>query len=142
MEVVISQRYTKEVIPLVVNTSRSFSHSWLVTGFVTRKNMTSATSWTGAPEFIPIFSEVHVTRSLVLNVWFVDRCLSFFFVIVLLSFFDLRILITPLVSSNTFIVYRDFTFLRVSVIFPLFHTKYQRLIKCWSLLQVTIISHG
>jgi hypothetical protein len=31
----------------------------------------------GAPEFIPVFSGVRVTRSLVLCVGFVDRCLSF-----------------------------------------------------------------
>jgi hypothetical protein len=31
----------------------------------------------GAPEFTPVFSGVHVTRSLVLYVYFVDRCLSF-----------------------------------------------------------------
>ena len=33
----------------------------------------------GAPEFTPVFSGVRVTRSLVLCVCFVDRCLSFFF---------------------------------------------------------------
>ena len=32
----------------------------------------------GAPEFTPGFSGVHVTRSLVLNVCLVDRCLSFY----------------------------------------------------------------
>jgi hypothetical protein len=31
----------------------------------------------GAPDFAPIFSGVHVTESLVLYVCFVDRCLSF-----------------------------------------------------------------
>ena len=31
----------------------------------------------GAPEFTPVFSGVNVTRSLVLCVCFVDRCLSF-----------------------------------------------------------------
>ena len=30
----------------------------------------------GAPEFIPVFSGIRVTRSLVLYVCFVDRCLS------------------------------------------------------------------
>ena len=44
---------------------------------------TSATSGagtsypSGAPEFTPVFSGVRVTRSLVLCVCFVDRCLSF-----------------------------------------------------------------
>ena len=47
----------------------------------------------------PGFSGVRVTRSLVLCVCFVDRCLSFFFSpLCCMSFFDLRILITPLVS--------------------------------------------
>jgi len=53
----------------------------------------------GAPEFTPAFSGVHVTRSLVLCVCFVDHCLSFC-TLCCLFFFDLRILITPLVSSN------------------------------------------
>jgi hypothetical protein len=48
------------------------------------------------------FSGVRVTRSLVLFVCFVDRCLSFFFwPLCCLSVFDLRILITPLGSSNS-----------------------------------------
>ena len=50
-------------VPLVVNTSRSFPCSSLITGFVT-----------SSP---PVFSGVRVTRSLVLYVCFVDRCLSF-----------------------------------------------------------------
>ena len=47
-----------------------------------------------------VFSGVRVTRSLVLYVCFVDRC---FFLLPLccLFFFDIRILITPLVSSNS-----------------------------------------
>jgi hypothetical protein len=49
----------------------------------------------------PVLSGVHVTRSLVLCVCFVDRCLSFFFwSLCCLFFFNIRILITPLVSSN------------------------------------------
>jgi len=51
------------------------------------------------------FSGVLVTRSLVLCVCFVDRCLSFcvffFWPLCCLFFFDIRILITPLVSSNS-----------------------------------------
>ena len=46
----------------------------------------------------PVFSGVRVTRSLFLC--FVDRCLSFFFWRCLF-FFDLRILITPLVSLKS-----------------------------------------
>jgi len=47
----------------------------------------------------PVFSGVRVFRSLVL---FVDRCLSFFSLLWCLYFFDLQILITSLVSSNSF----------------------------------------
>ena len=39
----------------------------------------------GAPEFTPVFSEVRVSRSLVLCVCFVDRCLSFFLIFFLLA---------------------------------------------------------
>ena len=52
-----------------------------------------------------VFSWVRFTRSLVLCVCFVDRCFSFgiffFWSLCCLFFFDLRILITPLVSSNS-----------------------------------------
>ena len=52
----------------------------------------------------PVFSGVRVTRSFVLYVCFVDRWLSFctFSLAVLcFLFFDIRILIAPLVSSNS-----------------------------------------
>jgi hypothetical protein len=52
---------------------------------------------------LPGFSGVRVTRSLVLYVCFVDHCLSFCtfsFGHCVVFFFDIRILITPLVSSN------------------------------------------
>ena len=70
-------------VPLVVNTSRSFLHSWLITRFVTRLTwpvplveqalpiLQEHMSWT------LVFCGVRVTRSLVLCVCFVDRCLSF-----------------------------------------------------------------
>ena len=51
----------------------------------------------------PVFSGVRVTRSWVLCVCFVDRCCPFMrisFGHCCLFFFDLWILITPLVSSN------------------------------------------
>ena len=66
------------------NTSRSFpSRSWLITGFVTR--LTRRVSLVEQelltlPERLsspPVFSVIRVTRSLVLYVCFVDRCLSF-----------------------------------------------------------------
>ena len=49
----------------------------------TQVHMASKAFWertaylSGAPEFIPVFSGVHVTRSLVLYVCFVGHCLSF-----------------------------------------------------------------
>jgi hypothetical protein len=53
----------------------------------------------GASELIPGFSGIRVTRSLVLCVRFVDRCLSFcsfsLWPLCCLFIFDLRILITP-----------------------------------------------
>ena len=48
-----------------------------------KENTTGAASGSGtayrfrAPEFTPGFSGVYVTRSLVVCVYFVDRCLSF-----------------------------------------------------------------
>jgi hypothetical protein len=70
-------------VPLVVNTSRSFPRSWFITGFVTR--ITRRVSLVEQELFIlpehlsspRVFSWVRVTRSLVLYVCFVVRCLSF-----------------------------------------------------------------
>ena len=70
-------------VPLVVNTSRSFPHSWLNTGFVaglTRRVSLVEQELLTIPEHLSspsVFSGVRVTRSLVLYVCFVDRCLSF-----------------------------------------------------------------
>jgi hypothetical protein len=55
-------------VPLVINTSRSFPHSWLITYFET-----ILTRWVSLvnqemltiPEFTPVSSEVRVTRSLI-----------------------------------------------------------------------------
>jgi len=78
---------------------------------ITWLNTTGATSGAGTahsfgpPRFNPDFSLVRVTRSLVLYICFVDRCLSFciysFGHLYCLSLYDLWILITPLVSSNS-----------------------------------------
>jgi hypothetical protein len=54
----------------------------------------------GAPDSTPGFSGVRATRSLVLYICFVDRRL-YFWLLCCLFFFDIRILITPLVSSNS-----------------------------------------
>jgi hypothetical protein len=70
-------------VPLVVITSRSFPHSWLITRFVTRltrrvplveQELLTLTEHLSSPL---VSSGVRVTRSLVLSVCFVDRCLSF-----------------------------------------------------------------
>jgi hypothetical protein len=70
-------------VPLVVNISRSFPHSRLITGFVTRltrrvplveQELLTLVEHLSSP---PLFSGVRVTRSLVLHVCFVDGCLSF-----------------------------------------------------------------
>ena len=69
-------------VPLVINTSRSFPHS-LITGFVTRLTRRVPLveqELLTLPEHLslpPVFTGVRVTRSLVLYVCFVDRCLSF-----------------------------------------------------------------
>ena len=39
----------------------------------------------GAPEFTPVLSGINVTRSLVLCMCFVDRCLSFFAIVLSVS---------------------------------------------------------
>ena len=70
-------------VPLVTNTSRSSPHSQLITGFVTR--LTWRVSLVDQelltlPEHMSsslVFSGVRVTRSLLLYVCYVDRCLSF-----------------------------------------------------------------
>ena len=49
----------------------------------------------------PILIGVRVTRSLVLCVCFVDRLSYFYWPLCCLFFFDIRILITPLISSNS-----------------------------------------
>jgi hypothetical protein len=91
------------------STSRSFPHSWLITGFVTRltrrvpleeQELTAYPS--GVPEFThgfywgswySIFSFICMSRrTLFVPLFF------FFWPLCCLSFFDLRILITPLVS--------------------------------------------
>jgi hypothetical protein len=70
-------------VPLVINTSRSFPHSWLITGFVTRltrrmplmeQKLPTLPEHLSSPQ---ILSRVCVIRSLVLYVCFVDRCFPF-----------------------------------------------------------------
>ena len=67
-------------VPIVVNTSWSFPHSWLITGFVTRltrgvslveQELTILPGHMSSP---PVFSGACVNRSLVLCVCSVDGC--------------------------------------------------------------------
>ena len=102
-------------VPLVINTFRSFPHSWIITGFLsrlTRRVSLVEEELLTFPEHLssaPVFIAVRVTRSLALCVCFVERCLScclfFLWPLCCLSF-DLRILITPLISSNSSCNYR------------------------------------
>ena len=62
----------KLYVPLV-NTSRSFPHSLPITGFLTK--LTRRAPLLEHQSLSPVFSGVRVTRSLVLCVCYVDRCL-------------------------------------------------------------------
>jgi hypothetical protein len=73
-------RMCTQFIPKV---KKSNSHSWLITGFVTRltrrvplvaQELLTIAEHPSSPQ---VFSGVSVTRSLVLCVCFVERCLSF-----------------------------------------------------------------
>jgi hypothetical protein len=70
-------------VPLVLDTSRSFPHSWFITGFVTiliRRVSLVEQELLILPKHLSspsVLSEVRVTQSLVLCVSFVDRCLFF-----------------------------------------------------------------
>ena len=72
-----------EVLKAGIWSSLSFPHSWLTTGFVTRltrrmplvkQELLTLSEHLSSP---PVFSGVRVTRSLVLRVYFIYRCLSF-----------------------------------------------------------------
>jgi len=73
---------TTDMLNFVVNIFRTVPHAWFITGFVTRLKrrmpaveqelLTLSEHLTS----YPVFSEVRVTRSLVLCVSFVDRCVS------------------------------------------------------------------
>jgi hypothetical protein len=97
--------------PLDANSSLSFPHSWLITGFVTRLTRRASLveqELLTLPEHLSsptVINEVCVTRSLVFCVMF---CRSLFILLSFsvwslccLSFFELRIMITPLVPSNS-----------------------------------------
>ena len=78
-------------VPLVVNTSRSFPHSRLITGYVARLTRRvplveqELITLPEHPSSPPIFSGVRVTWSLVVYVCFVDRCFVLFLLAIVLS---------------------------------------------------------
>ena len=85
-------------VPLVVNTSRFFPHSWLITEFATRltRRVPLGTAYpSGAPT---VFGGVRVTRSLVVCVCFVDHC-SFGHCVVWLHLWYLQALLSQRTSS-------------------------------------------
>ena len=98
-------------VSLVVSTSRSYPHSRLITGFVirlTRPVPPVEQELLTLPEHLslsPISSRIRVTRSLVLWVCFVDRCLFFcpfsFGHCIVCSSLIYGFVFTPLVSSNS-----------------------------------------
>ena len=83
-------------VPLVVNTSPSYSNSWLITRFVTRvtrrKPLVQQELFT-LPEHLcspSVLSGVRFARSLVLRVFFGDRCFTFLFQLAFVLFILLR----------------------------------------------------
>jgi hypothetical protein len=96
---------------LVVSTSRSFPNSWLITGFVTRSTrrvplveQAGTAHPSGAPEFTLSFLWGSC-YSIFSFIWMFCRSLFvllyFFFWPLYCLFSDIRILITPFVSSNS-----------------------------------------
>jgi len=71
---------------LVVSTSRSFPHSWLITGYatrLTRRVPLVEQELLTLPEHLSsplVFSGIRASRYLVVCACFVDRCVSFFVV--------------------------------------------------------------
>ena len=91
-------------VPLVVSTSWSFPHSWLITGFVTRltqRVLPVEEKLLTFPEHLsspPIFSGIRVTQSLVFMCmfcrWLFVLLYFFFWLLCCLLYYDIRILIT------------------------------------------------
>ena len=93
-------------VQLVVIIFQTVRHAWFITGFVTRLKrwmpLVEQELLTRSEQLTsyPVWGGVCVTQSLVLCVCFVDCCiLVSFLALCCLFFFDLRNLITPLVSS-------------------------------------------
>jgi len=97
-------------VPLVVNTSGSFPHSWLITGFVTRLTrrvplveqelLTLPEHLSSPPFLVGLCYSIYSFMCMFCRSLFVLLYL-FIWLLCCLFFFDIRILITPLVSSNS-----------------------------------------
>ena len=97
-------------VPLVVNTSQSSPHSWLITRFVIRltrrvsivdQELLTLLEHMSSP---PVLSRVRVTRFLILYMYvlYIVACPFVLFRLAIgLFFFHIQILITPLISSNS-----------------------------------------
>jgi len=95
-------------VPLVLNTSRSFPHSWLITGFLTRltrrvslveQELLTLPVHLSSPPVLVGFALLDV--EFYMNVLYIVVCpFVLFFWPLCCLFFDIRILITPLVSSS------------------------------------------
>jgi hypothetical protein len=112
------------VSPRLVNIFRLSNHNPVLSSFITyhrvcNKSQTTSSTWgretaylSRKHELTPFFKWVHVARKLVFCVMFCRLLfvfLSFFaWQLHCLSFFDLRLLITTLVSSNFFLVKQYF----------------------------------
>jgi hypothetical protein len=87
------------------------------------------------PSSPPVLSGVRVNRSLVLYICFVDRCLSFctffFWPLCCLFFFDIRILLSPLVSSTN----SSYTNILTENIELSYHCSISMCIRCQNLKQ-------
>jgi hypothetical protein len=106
----ISVTNDNRYVHLVLITTPPFPHSWNITRFVYKNNTTGATYWaeithpSWAHEFTSWFCGICVVQSLVFCVVFSRSLfvLLFFFLWLLhcLPFFNLRLLIAPLIFSN------------------------------------------
>ena len=103
------KQYRISVSQMITSTTWSFPHSWLITGFVTRvarRVPLVVQELLTFPEHMgssPVFRGIRVARSLGFCVVICRSLfvlLSFYFCALCFRSWDLRILITPLCSSN------------------------------------------
>ena len=112
-----------EYVPLVVRTSTSFlihdlSHHWFVTR-LTRRTPLVEQALTTLPKlmnWLPVFSEVHVTRSLVICVYIVDRCFSFCTLILVNVLFVLQKVLKKIILVSSIYVFQCLSRLSCNVI--------------------------